>query len=99
MFEYGRNRSRFPRAPGGIAQRRPQAVPSQDVRLRLAPSRSSSWVTVRRQESPTGSISQVTLEVPSFFTSSLAPGNDDHERRQLANRRTPCANVVGSAPA
>src|SRR5205807_8814666 len=37
----------------------------------LAPSRSWSWVTVRRQESPIGSISHVTLEVPSLFTSSL----------------------------
>src|SRR5206468_10018012 len=37
----------------------------------FAPSRSWSCVTVRRHESPTGSISQVTLEVPSLFTSSL----------------------------
>src|SRR6267378_5566251 len=37
----------------------------------FAPSRSSSCVTVRRHESPTGSISQVILELPSLFTSSL----------------------------
>src|SRR5674476_1390778 len=36
----------------------------------FAPSRSWSWVTVSRQESPIGSISQVILEVPSLFTSS-----------------------------
>jgi hypothetical protein len=36
----------------------------------FAPSRIWSWVTVRRQESPTGSISHVILEVPSAFTSS-----------------------------
>ena len=46
-----------------------------------APSRIWSWVRVRRQESPTGSISQVTLEVPSLFTSSL------HSATMLWTRR------------
>src|SRR5579862_9721326 len=36
----------------------------------FAPSRSWSWVTVRRHESPTGSISHVTRVVPSCTTSS-----------------------------
>ena len=38
----------------------------------FAPSRSWSWVTVRQTaSSPTGTISQVTRELPSAFTSSL----------------------------
>src|ERR1700722_6837394 len=58
-------------SPVSIHVLRPERIIGQPPKsCEFASSRSWSWVTVRRHESPTGSISQVTRVVPSRCTSS-----------------------------
>jgi hypothetical protein len=65
-------------SPVSISVFRPERIIGQPPHSsELASEPSWSWVTRRRQELPTGSISQVTREVPSALTSSLHSALND----------------------